>query len=202
MMKKSRTNFLRIFFCIILLFTNSCITKALWGDKSYLEKIHQFFIGEDGRYVALLGNNYHYVFNDNSGLLRMFLSLKQRDVLTINIAESYLKLHSNNDLSGDFIIDGPFNYLPEEDKYYLQSLGFKPDINDNIKIKMKLVGRRYAAKNIGQTGSDAGVIDEIKIHYSDGNLVKGLGKVAVTPITVTLDAVVLIGKVVLYPFID
>ena len=39
----------------------------------------------------------------------------------------------------------------------------------------------------------------IRIYYHDYALMKGVGKAAVTPITMTLDAIMLIGKVMVYP---
>ena len=60
---------------LALIFQTSCITQYIWGDKSYTEEIEQFFVGSDGRSIALIGSKYHYVFSDNSGLLKNFLSL-------------------------------------------------------------------------------------------------------------------------------
>lgn len=191
---------IKFFLCLALILLPSCITKYIWGDKSYQERISQFFIGADGRYVVLIGENYHYIFTDNSAVLKEVLSLNQQNVLTINSKKTYLKLDSKNEISGDFTIEGYANSLPFQDLQILRSYGFFPDKNDNISIKTKLIGRRYAARYLGQNVSSLKIPHILPIYYSDNNLVKGVGKAAVTPIAVTLDAVLLIGKVVIYPF--
>lgn len=188
-----------IFLCSSLLLSTSCITKFIWGDKSYREQINQFFIGADGRYVAMLGDEYHYVFSDNSGILKTILSFKQQGVLTINVAKSHLKLYENNDVKGTLVMDGPFSILDREDAKTLTRLGFKPDRHDRITVEMELTGRRYAAKYLNQNLAKVNTSHVITIYYSDSNAVKDVGKVAITPIAVGLDAVLLIGKIVISP---
>ncbi|MBU6339273.1 MAG: hypothetical protein KGQ36_04780, partial [Rickettsiales bacterium] len=193
---------IKIFLCISLLTLSSCtLTKILWGDKSYQETVSQFLIGADGRYVALIGTGYHYVFSDSSGTLKEVLALNQKGTLRIDTEATYLKLDSNNDIKGDLVISGPFDILPLEDKMRLNALGFKEDRNGNIKVKISLAGKRYLSKYLGHNAaSTAGIPYIITIYYSgDSSIVKGVGKIAVTPIAVTLDAVLLIGKIVVAP---
>lgn len=191
---------IRSFFCLALLLQTSCITKAIWGDKHYDEKIEQFFIGADGRYVALIGNNYHYVLTDNSGILKQIFLLKQRSILTIDSKLTHLKLQPNNDIDGELVIDGPFSILPQEDINTLLRLGIRPNKHDTVIIRVQLSGKRYLPKYLGNNNATTlGVGAVIPIYYKDSNLIKGVGKAAITPIAVTLDAVLLIGKVVIYP---
>lgn len=187
------------FLCATLLMQASCVTKYLWGDKHYEEKIEQFFVGADGRYVVLVGSNYHYIFTDSSGVLKDVLMLKQRGILTFSVEKSYLKLNSNNDLNGYIVLEGPFDLLPMEDIGLLQSRGFRPNKENEISIKINLSGRRYQAKYLGQGATGMSTSYMIPVYYSDSGLVKGVGKAAITPVAVTLDAVLLIGKVVVYP---
>ncbi len=194
-------NFLKIFSLFaILLLANSCLTKMIWGDKSYQEQINQFFVGSDGRYVAMLGDEYHYVFSDNSGILKTLLSLKQQGVLTINPSKSHLQLHANNDVTGTLVMDGPFSILDREDAKTLMRMGFSPNRKDILEVKMELTGRRYAAKYLNQSLARTNTSHTITIYYHDSNVVKDVGKVAITPIAVGLDAVLMIGKIVVSPF--
>lgn len=195
-----KLNLIRLFLCFVILLQTSCVTKYIWGDKSYDEDIEQFFAGADGRSIAFIGSSYHYVFSDNSGLLRSVLSLKQKGILQIS-DDTHLKLDSNNNISGDLILEGPASILPREDLRVLKMWGFQPNRKDEIRIKIYLVGRRYAPRFLGQNVTNKlSDVYQIKIYYSDSNVVKDVGKAAVTPIAVTLDAAILIGKVVLYPF--
>lgn len=186
-------------FVALLLLLNGCITKALWGDKRYDEKIDQILIGADQRYMILVSADFHYVFTDDSGVLRSILSLKNKNSLTMNTQKTYIKLHARNELDSDFAFEGYADSLVPEDLYTLEALGFKSDKNGNINVSLKLHGRRYAAKYLGQNMSTISANYVIPIYYTDSNLAKGIGKAAITPLAVTLDAVLLIGKVMVYP---
>ncbi len=189
-----------IFLIAALLLSSSCVTKALWGNKSYDEEVRQFYVGADGRYVVLVAPEYHYIFTDNSGALRQILSLKQQGILTLS-RKTFLKLDKNNNLEGDIIFEGPFDLLPQEDMIKLQLSGFLPDKNNNITIKLTLSGRRYSARYLNQNPStNLNDSYKIKVYYQNEiGFAEGVGKAAITPIAVTLDAALLIGKVVIYP---
>ncbi len=187
----------RLALVLILFLQTSCVTQALWGDKSYEEKINQFFVGSDGRYVVLVGEKYHYIFADNSGILKVILSSGKNNALVIKSDQSYLKLSSENEVKGDLVMGGPASLLSGEELQNLDRLGVRPNANGDVKVYINLSGRRYAAKYLGEGLSRSNTAQVIKIYYLDSNLVKNVGKVAVTPIAVGLDAVLLIGKVVL-----
>lgn len=184
---------------LILLFTSSCVTKSLWSDPSYREQIFQFLSDSEGRYVVLVGNRYHYVLVDNSGLLKTYLTLQQKNVLTINTKKTHLKVEGDNSINGDLVIDGSFGLLPPEDKAILINRNIRPNRYDELTLKMKITGRRYTSKYLGTGLAPSEAIKQIEIFYSNSNAAKVIGKAAITPIAVTLDAVLLIGKVVLTP---
>jgi hypothetical protein len=172
----------------------------LWGDKHYTENIGQFLVGADGRYVALVGTNYHYVFVDNSGMFKEILALNQKGILNIDVQQTYLKLERNNDIRGHIVIKGPFNILSPQDKVTLISLGVRPDSYNNVEIKINLAGKRYSSRYLGHTTSrPTNTSYTLTVYYNSSSMAKDVGKIAITPIAVTLDAVLLIGKIVVYP---
>jgi len=68
-------------------------------------------------------------------------------------------------------------------------------------IKVRLSGKRYLPKYLGNNNATTlGSGVTLPIYYKESNFIKGVGKAAITPIAVTLDAVLLIGKVAIYPF--
>jgi hypothetical protein len=186
-----------LFLVLVLFVQSSCVTQALWGDKSYEEKITQFFVGSDGRYVVLVGEKYHYIFADNSGVLKVILSSGRNNALTIKPDQSYLKLSSGNEVKGDLVMGGPSSLLSGEELQALEPLGIRPNAKGDLLVYINLSGRRYAAKYLGDGLSRSNTAQIITIYYRDSNLVKNVGKIAVTPIAVGLDAVLLIGKVAL-----
>jgi hypothetical protein len=186
-----------LFLILVLFVQSSCVTQALWGDKSYEEKITQFFVGSDGRYVVLVGEKYHYIFADNSGVLKVILSSGRNNALTIKPDQSYLKLSSGNEVKGDLVMGGPSSLLSAEELQALERLGVRPNAKGDLLVYINLSGRRYAAKYLGDGLNRSNTTQIITIYYRDSNLVKNVGKIAVTPIAVGLDAVLLIGKVAL-----
>ncbi len=186
-----------LFLVLVLFVQSSCVTQALWGDKSYEEKITQFFVGSDGRYVVLVGEKYHYIFADNSGVLKVILSSGRNNALTIKPDQSYLKLSSGNEVKGDLVMGGPSSLLSAEELQALERLGVRPNAKGDLLVYINLSGRRYAAKYLGDGLNRSNTTQIITIYYRDSNLVKNVGKIAVTPIAVGLDAVLLIGKVAL-----
>ena len=186
-----------LFLVLVLFVQSSCVTQALWGDKSYEEKITQFFVGSDGRYVVLVGEKYHYIFADNSGVLKVILSSGRNNALTIKPDQSYLKLSSGNEVKGDLVMGGPSSLLSGEELQALERLGVRPNAKGDLLVYINLSGRRYAAKYLGDGLNRSNTTQIITIYYRDSNLVKNVGKIAVTPIAVGLDAVLLIGKVAL-----
>ncbi len=200
MIKKIICKFLLV---LTLILTSSCLTKALWGDKHYKESVEQFFVSEDGTYFVLIGKEYHYVLNENSGVLREIFNLKNKAAFTIIPEKSHLKLLSNNTISGYITLEAEPVLMPQDEVIKLQRKGFRTNTDGIFSIKLNLSGRRYISKYLGAKAPSA--IDtnlEFKIYYdsNDKNLAKDVGKVAITPIAVTLDAVILIGKVVLYTY--
>lgn len=190
--------FYKILIVLTLLSTNSCITKYLWADKSYDEYINQFLLGEDGRYVVMIGK-FHYVLIDETMVFSRILRLRQNGILTVDSRNTYLKLDSNNDLKGYITLHGPFGVLPIQDVGVLNSMGYYPDGNDEISIRLEISGRKYISKYIGQNIKNVATPLRLKINYDDSTLAQDVGKAAITPVTVGLDAVLLIGKIVVSP---
>lgn len=198
--KKYRRIITTTMLCVILLVQNSCLTKAVWRYDNYQETVRQFYVGSDGRYVVLIGNQYHYIFYDDTNVFKTILGLRQRGILTVNHKNTYLQLDSHNNVKGKIVIKGPFDILPPEDINALRFLGFGPDKDYNITITIKLTGRRYQARYLNTNPAASIETDyRIPIYYYNSNLAKDIGKAAVTPITATLDAAILLGTIVLYP---
>jgi len=189
----------KILLLLLLFVQTSCVTKYLWSDKEYKERISQFLVGTDGRYVVFVGDSYHYIFTDNSETLKGILSLG-KNIVKIDAKETRLKLDKNNNVDGELVMVGSSLSLTPQELYSLRMIGVYPDRYNEILVRMKVSGRRYAAKYIGNNQSQLSTPQTVTIRYSDSNAIKDVGKVAVTPIAVGVDAVLLIGKVVVKVF--
>lgn len=190
----------KIILLVTLIFMQtSCVTKYLWGYKEYKERISQFLVGTDGRYVVFVGDQHHYIFTDNSGVLKNILSTS-KNVFTIDTRETRLILDSKNNLSGELVMSGLSTSLDPQEIYNLRLAGIYSDRNGEMVVRLDASGRRYAAKYLGQNSMQNTKSQNITIYYKDSNVVKDAGKIAVTPIAVGVDAVLLIGKVVIKVF--
>lgn len=189
----------KILILALLFIQTSCVTKALWGDKEYKERISQFLVGTDGRYVVFVGDSYHYIFTDNSETLKAILSLG-KNIVKIDTKATRLKLDKNNNVDGELVMVGSSLSLTSQELYSLRMIGVYPDRYNEILVRMKVSGRRYAAKYIGGGQGQLSNSQVITIRYNNSNVIKDVGKVAVTPIAVGVDAVLLIGKVVVKVF--
>lgn len=184
----------------LLLLASCTITRAMW-DRNYEETFRQFLISRDSKYVVFIGNEYHYIFDDNSTVMSELLESEKPNIFYINTQKTYIKVDSNNNLSGYAIIESFSENLSKVDEAFLVSLGFRsggPQLPLMLKVKLK--GKRYIPESDfvhPMPRMERSYI--VQIHESSG-FFGSIAKAAVTPITMTADSVLMIGKVLLYPF--
>jgi hypothetical protein len=191
-----------LFFGIAALFALTACehTKKLWED-SYLEKVKNFLISQDGKYVVFLGKNYHYVFSDDSGILKEILELDKDKIIEFDDEKSEIKLDDSNNLEATiFLKTFDLELLPQE-SVLLKKLGFKTSLDDDfMSLIINLRGKLYKSENDSNFYNSA--LEEtydLKIirHASSA---RDLKKISLTPITLIEDSVLLIGEILLIPF--
>ncbi len=194
------------FFLVLSFFLlASCtITSALWKN-GYQDRIENFVVSKDARYIVFIGDNYHYVLYDPRGFLKDILLWNMRDILIINTDKTTITVDEKNDLAGEIFIETVSKIFLREDWAFLQAVGFKYDKkNDLFFMRVKLNGKRYLPR-FDQDISTANLPElsvpyQLFINEKMGPL-KKVCAAALTPITVTLDGVLMMGKLVLQPFI-
>ena len=95
--------------------------------------------------------------------------------------------------------------MSQQDAIRLQLIGFTPNASNDVEIKLKLKGRRYSARFLQQRPSAADFDRNrryfVTVKYrKEIGVAEGVGRAAITPVAVTLDAALLIGKVAIFPF--
>lgn len=184
----------------ILISINSCrVTKSMWED-SYEENISNFLISTDAKYVAFLGSKYDYIFNDYSGEVRNTFFWQNSTILRVDPSRSHFAVNANNEIDATIAIKSARVGVSQEDMAYLRSLGFQ-DKGDGMIGKIKLHGRRYLANK--ENDKYAGYYTltspyKIKVTYvgvSGRSAALTVRNVVLTPITATLDTVLLFGRV-------
>lgn len=198
--KNRAQNFLQAASLLIILFLTSCtVTKALW-HRTYDETFKEFLVSRDGKLIVFLGKNYHYIFSDDSGLIKELLYWHRRDLVFINAEKTDLRLDNNNNVTGYVFIESFDMDMPRQEHIFLESLGFREMPEGSLVLKLKVAGKRYLPRNdLGQSPASFDRTYVIHIDYPTG-FFGGMAKVALTPITVAADATIFIGKVLLVPF--
>ncbi len=186
----------------ILFFCSGCeetYTKKLWNNNFYNEVFYYFLISKDGEFVVFLGDEFHYVFNDYSKIMQKLLLWKNSKKLFINNDESILKISANNQVSGEVVIDIDKSFISNQNLSAIYSLGFEEG-KEKFSLKFKIFGQRYLAKTeINNFTPRLSVPYNIRIFY---NLTSGqkIVKASLSPLTIVLDAIMISGKILTFPF--
>ena len=196
-------NKLIILLIITLLFIeSSCsnsLTKRLWNDNFYNEVFYHFLISKDYQFVVFLNDKYHYVFNDNSGIIKKLLLWRNSKKLSIDINETILKISPNNQVQGIVKINIDKSSINIQDLSFLYSLGFI-DKNEIFTLDFKVYGQRYQAKQeITNRLPRLSTSYNISIYY-DLTTSQKIAKASLSPLTIALDAILISGKILTFPF--
>ena len=189
---------LKSFLIAILIITNlSSCTKMLWKKNSYVDKFKNVLNTKDGKKIVILGKKYHYVFNDDSLVLNQLLYWENNSKLTI---ENYsLQVIESNKIIGSIILKTKVennldNALNEDEKSFLQKLGFTNSASNEAILtkKIEVSGFRYTPKSDVNydTNSTSNKEFKIKVEVED-NILDKARKIALTPITVVSDGVII-----------
>ncbi len=183
------------------IFTTSCngLTKKLWNWHGYEEDFKHFLINQQNGYVVFLAQKFHYVFIDNSNLMKNILLWQDRRTLFIDTSETEIHVDKNNQANGEVMIRSFSENLMPHREFFLVNNGFKKD-KKGWYLKLKLFGNRYLANpNIHGNFPQLDLNYKIKIS-EELNRGEILTATALTPIAITADGIITIGKILLSPF--
>ncbi len=183
----------------IFILTSCKITKSLW-QPYYTDKIHDFVTTKGGGQIAFLGQKYHYIFDDRNGVMKRLLFWTQHDLLYIDLKKTRLQLNGFNDISGYVEVKTASPNLRVKDVAYLERLGFVRERGTHWSGRVFVSGKRYAPKAGNYKLYSLGNEYTVKIYYpvGDENKLKQAGKILISPITITLDAILWLGNKVVY----
>lgn len=190
------TRFRFLVACLVLLVLASCnLTKSLWYGKNYEDKIRSFLVTSDGRQVVFIGEKYHYIFIDQSNMLKQLLLWKDRKSIYIDLNNSKIELDNLNNVKGYVIVRAIYSDLEVQKYSFLTRLGFVKGKDGSLSGVVYLSGKRYLpARNVRFYTSALNLEYKFKINYESNSIGK-IGKVALTPITAAIDATLFIGKI-------
>lgn len=189
-----------IFLLLVLFLTASCeLTENMWNPY-YEERMGSFMVSQDGRYVIFLGKKYHYILHDDNNAIKRLLFSPCHYTMSIYAAESNIHLSLSNDIKASIAVRTVVGPLDDFCENNLSQLGFAYNSKREMIKRITLYGKRYAAS--GEFYNIKSRLNSeyfIRIHEDIGPSEK-IEKAALTPLTMTIDAVFLIGKILITPF--
>lgn len=192
----------KIAYLSILLFMSSCfLTNKMWHHY-YNDDIDSFITTRSGTQVAFLGKKFHYIFDDRAGALKEILFWKRRKILYIDVESTRLKVDQFGNVNGHVAIKSTYLNPEPRDQKYLYNLGFYRNKDGYLEIELPLYGKRYIPDSRRYKDKGLNKPYRLKIEYEErDNPAITAGKVAISPITITLDAVIWLGEHTIGAFI-
>ena len=189
-----KTKFKYILLLVILLL-HGCSqtgTSRLWTPPRYTEKINQFLINPKDKSLIVIGEKYHYIFDENSAPLNL-LTWSGRKNLRAYFND--FKINSENIVNGSFTITCNSKKVSTDEAQWLKKNGFIINQNGFYNKMLKIKGTRYLKRNnkvnhLSHLNEDYYILVEEPNSTSDI-----IYKTVLTPITVTGDAVYVIGGI-------
>ncbi len=186
-----------IFILPLILIFGGC-TTPLWERHYYTEEtITHFLISEDYTNLVVIGEKYHYIFDENVTKLNALLSSEVKSYLRPKFSHVKVNHDQAIELNVLIYIDPR---IPEHIETKFGEIWYENQPTHYRYraqvIDLFLKGTRYLGKDYGEAIKDYQLNNEykIKVEEPDSSSLKAK-KVLLTPITVTVDGIVLTGFV-------
>jgi hypothetical protein len=175
---------------LTLLSATGCLTAKLYETREYDETAFAFVVTEDGSRLAVLGEKYHYIFDDISPSLKQILlsPLNLRTVVVADLADFYVR---DNVVTGNYTLSLSDQASDEQRRSAIDA-GF---VIPELTLSGHLKGVRYSAEGFPPTAQ----MQEFARKYvvSIGEQQSTAAKILLTPVTVAADGALILGGLML-----
>lgn len=171
---------------LTLLSVSGCFTPKLYEHHKYDETSTSFYVTEDGSKVVVVGEKYHYIFDDVSPSLKNILlsPLELRKVVIADLSNFYVR--RDNVVTGDYILSLSSTASEEQRKSALDA-GFVPP---GPTLSGHLKGLRYSTEGFAATAQTQTFSQPYVVSIEEqGSMV---AKILLTPIAVTADGILIL----------
>lgn len=174
-----------------------CITAAVMsgGDReTYTETVDSVLVSADGKTLAVLGKDYHYLF-DAPPAIKLLLQSDLRDV--VDASFHAFSVDASQRIGGGYTLRLGKSASPEQQDKALAA-GFKAQPSSGtLTYNGSLSGTRYAANGIQATATSQKLRKTYTINISaeksaGAKAASTAGKVLLTPITLAADGVLIL----------
>ena len=177
-----------------------CITASVMSGGSnydnYSEKVSSVLLSADGKTLAVIGKEFHYLF-DAPEPLKAVLQPELRGI--VDASFNSFKVEGNQRIAGTYFLRIGKNASAEQKEKALAA-GFKASPSGELHFNGSLSGTRYAANGIEATAASQKLNKEytitVMVEKSAGSKAASTtGKILLTPITLAADGVLIIAAV-------
>ena len=173
-----------------------CITAAVMsgGDReTYSESVDSVLLSADGKTLAVIGKEHHYLF-DAPDILRLLLQSELRDVVQANFRT--FMVDAKQHISGTYFLQLGKDATQKQKEKALAA-GFKASPSGMLSYNGSLSGTRYAANGIQATTASQKLRKTYTITISaeksaGSKAASTAGKLLLTPITLAADGVLIL----------
>jgi len=176
--------------------SSGCLTAAMMsgGDReNYYEKVGSVLISADGKTLAVIGKEHHYLF-DAPEAIKAVLDPDLSKVVNVNFQT--FSVDSTQRITGGYTLNIVKTATPEQKEKAIAA-GFKALPAGNLNFTGKLSGTRYSANGIQAENATQKLRQEYTINVSveksaGAKAVSTAGKLLVTPVTLAADGVLIL----------
>ena len=176
--------------------SSGCLTAAMMsgGDReNYYEKVGSVLISADGKTLAVIGKEHHYLF-DAPEAIKAVLNPDLGNV--VNVHFQTFSVDSAQRITGSYTLNIGKTATAEQKEKAI-AVGFKPLPAGNLSFTGKLSGTRYSANGIQAENAAQKLRQEYTINVSaeksaSGKAASTAGKLLVTPVTLAADGVLIL----------
>lgn len=179
-----------------------CVTARLYEDTRYAETFSAMYITQDRRQIVILGPRFHYIFDAPFEMPRLVQSELHAD---LRASFDGFVVASDQTITGTYKLvlnRGKGGYRPEQASQ-AETLGMRSDSGGQLALSGSLKGRRYAAGQAPAGDQQATALNRsYTVSIREQPTVGGaMGRLALTPVTVAADGVLMLTAMVLTPFV-
>jgi hypothetical protein len=176
--------------------SSGCLTAAMMsgGDReNYYEKVGSVLISADGKTLAVIGKEHHYLF-DAPEAIKAVIAPDLRDV--VNVHFQTFSVDSAQRITGGYTLNIGKTASAEQKEKAIAA-GFKPLPTGNLNFTGKLSGTRYSANGIQAENATQKLRKEYTINVSaeksaGAKAISQAGKLLATPVTLAADGVLIL----------
>ncbi len=178
---------------LTLLSVTGCFTPMLYKTRIYDETGLSFLVSEDGSRLVVLGEKYHYIFDEISPSLKQILlsPLNLRTVVVVDLRDFNVR---DNVVTGNYSL-WLSGLASDEQRKSAIDAGF---VTPDLRVSGRLKGVRYSREGFPPTAHTQEFARKYVVSVREQpSTAATAAKILLTPVTVAADGALILGGLLL-----